>query len=416
MEQENWYKADNVSKVFLATYNQRDTRSLRVSCTLTEKIDPVKLTEALEQTMKLRNMYQVRIRRGIFWHYLEHTDYIPKVTEEHERPCPLLYGKNYKGTVHYSVTYFGRRINLEMFHALTDGTGALDLLSILVVNYLKLVHPDELADVSAGFSSAEGELEQDSFSKFYENDDSQSESGQKAYHIRGLKLPYDQLQFIKVTMPADKVISLSKQSGAGLTSYIGARLMTAIYHDMPAVKRDLPVTVSIPVNLRNYYGTETARNFFNSVSVSHIFKGDETVEDLAKELDIQLKKSLTPENIRHQMNHFQKIERIMAIRIVPLFVKQPVVRHFSLKEAENISAVVSNIGKISIPDEIRCYCDDFEVYCSHSELYMSLCSYNGKLVMGITNGRRNTGVIREFVSGFAADGIETQIEATEVVR
>ena len=106
----------------------------------------------------------------------------------------------------------------------------------------------------------------------------------------------------------------------------------------------------------------------------------------------------------------------MAIRIVPLFVKQPVVRHFSLKEAENVSAVVSNIGKISIPDEIRCYCDDFEVYCSHSELYMSLCSYNGKMVMGITNGRRNTGVIREFVSGFAADGIETQIEATEVVR
>jgi len=416
LERENWYRADNVSKVFLATYDQRDTRTLRVSCTLTENIDPEKLTEALKQTMKLRNMYQVRIRRGIFWHYMEHTDYIPEVTEEHERPCPLLYGKNYKGTVHYSVTYFGKRINLEMFHVLTDGTGALDLLSILVVNYLKLVYPDDLADVSAGFSSAEGELEQDGFSKFYEKDDSQSGPGQKAYHIRGLKLPYDQLQFIKVTMPADKVISLSKQSGAGLTSYIGARLMTAIYHDMPAAKRDLPVTVSIPVNLRNYYGNETARNFFNSVSVSHVFNGNETVEELAKEFDTQLKNDLVPENIRHQMNRFQKIEQVMAVRVVPLFIKQPVVRLFSKKEAENVSAVVSNIGKINIPDKIQRYCDDFEVYCSHSELYMSLCSFKGKLVMGITNGRRNTGVIREFISGFAADGIETRIEATEVVR
>ena len=36
----NWYKIDNVSKVFLATAGNRDTRSFRLSCTLKEDVDP----------------------------------------------------------------------------------------------------------------------------------------------------------------------------------------------------------------------------------------------------------------------------------------------------------------------------------------------------------------------------------------
>ena len=104
MNTENWYKVDNVAKVFLATHNERDTRSLRVSCTLTEPIDPELLQKALDATIKRRPQFQVRIRRGLFWHYLETTDVKPVVLREHERPCPILYGKNYTGILHYSVT------------------------------------------------------------------------------------------------------------------------------------------------------------------------------------------------------------------------------------------------------------------------------------------------------------------------
>ena len=138
MNKENWLKVDNVSKIFLATYNERDTRSLRVSCTLNEDIDPYLLGNALRKTISARNIFQVRIRRGVFWHYIEHTDDIPEVSEEHGRPCPLLYGKNFKGGLHYKVTYYYDKINLDIFHALTDGTGALEFLNMLVINYLKL--------------------------------------------------------------------------------------------------------------------------------------------------------------------------------------------------------------------------------------------------------------------------------------
>lgn len=418
MNNENWYSADNAAKMFLATYSERDTRSIRVSCTLFEQVEPAVLEEALKRTIATRSLFQVRIRRGVFWHYIEHTNALPTVTEEHERPCPVLYGRNYDGVLHYSVTYYRNRINLEVFHALTDGTGAMEFLNVLVLNYLKIKHPEELSEVFVGTGASAGELEQDSFSKFYDREgkDTPVPAAKKAYHIRGLKLPYKQLQFIKVTMPADKVIAGAKQNGASVTSYLGARLMLAIYRDMPALKRRLPVTISIPVNLRNFYSSDTSRNFFNSISISHEFSGGETLASLAKEFDEKLKESLKPEIIHNRMVHFLRLQRMPFLRAVPLVLKLPVIRAFSKKSARSVSAVISNLGIIRVPEELHKYVKGYEMFCSHSELYLSVCTFGSDLVLGITSGCRNTGVLKAFISGLAKDGIDVLLESTEVIR
>lgn len=413
---ENWYKVDNVAKVFLATYNERDTRSLRVSCTLTEPINPDLLQEALKSTIKRRPQFQVRIRRGLFWHYLETTDTSPVVTEEHDRPCPSLYGNNYTGILHYSVTYFHNRINVELFHALSDGTGALEFLNILVRNYLRLKYPKEMKNVSLGYGASADDLAQDSFKKYYSRHGKAAPGVKKSYHIHGRKLPYEQLQFFEITMPSKEVLAMSKQYGVSLSSLIGAKLMMAIYDDMSALKRKQPITISMPVNLRNYYPSETSRNFFNNINISHIFTGDETLESLAKEYDAKLKNILQPEQIRRQMDHYQLIERLFFIRMVPLLIKQPVVKYFSKQENKRVSVVVSNLGIMKIPEEMQQYVKKYSAFCSHSELFMTICSYQDHMTLGITSGYRNTGVLKNFVRGFSKEGIPVQVQATEVVK
>lgn len=412
----NWYKIDNVSKVFLATRNDRDTRSLRVSATLNELIDKESLQTALNNTIKERSLFQVRIRRGLFWHYLERVDELPKVTEETGRPCPILYGSKHKGKLHYSVTYYGNRINIDMFHALTDGTGAMEFLNRLVVSYLAVRYPDKFKNHSIGGSASAAEIEEDSYSKFYDKNGAPAPSYGKAYHISGNKLPYDQLQFFKVDMPVKPFLKEAKDMGVGLTSLVGAKLMMAIYKDMPSLKRKLPVTISVPVNLRNFYESETSRNFFNSVSVSHVFDGTETVQSLAKEFDIKLKESLNPEAIRKQMVNYQRLERLLLIRMIPLFIKQPVVRFFAKKDAKNVSAVISNIGAIKLDKTIESYVKEYGLLCSHNGLYMSVCSFNGNLTFGITSGYKNTNVLRNFITSFYSEDIPINIEATEVIR
>ena len=79
------------------------------------------------------------LRKGLFWHYLEPCNLRPIVKEEYKEPCSRLYIKD-KKTLLFEVTYYKKRINFEVFHVLTDGTGATEFLKELVKNYLYLIH------------------------------------------------------------------------------------------------------------------------------------------------------------------------------------------------------------------------------------------------------------------------------------
>lgn len=432
LETESWSKVDNVAKIFLATHGDRDTRTLRVCCTLTEPVDPEVLTKALKSTIKSRKLFQVRIRRGLFWHFLEPTKEMPVILKEHERPCPVLYGDNNKGKLHYSVTYYHNRINVEIFHALTDGTGAIEFMNSLVAKYLRLKYPKEMEGVVLNSGGSETDLSEDSYSHFYEKNTKAADVvkdlgnyikkqeektyGRKAYHIRGGKLPYNQLQFFEITLKSSEVIAQAKAMGVGVSGLIGARLMLAIYKDMPASKRKLPISISLPVNLRNYYPSETSRNFFNSITVSHKFTGDETEEDLAKEFGEKMKESLKPEQIKKQMNNYQKFERWFIVRMIPLAIKQPALRLISQFSAKNVSAVISNLGVMKLPEQMQPYVENYSALCSHSELFMTVCSYGDNMTFGITSCYKSTATIKNFLRSFTKHGAEAVINATEVTR
>lgn len=139
---ETWYKVDNVAKVFLASVSRRDPRVFRVSCTLNEDVDPDRLNQALEQTARENPQFQVTLHRGLFWHYFESTNLKPQAVPETLAPCAMLYGPQIKNELLYRVSYYGARINVEMFHAISDGNGGMVFLKTLVHNYLQLKIPN----------------------------------------------------------------------------------------------------------------------------------------------------------------------------------------------------------------------------------------------------------------------------------
>ena len=415
MSRDNWYKVDNVAKVFLATAAKRDTRTLRVSCTLWDEIDPSLLQEAVLSAIQERPQFQVRIRRGLFWHYMEDTDLQPVVTEEHERICPILYVPG-RAMLHYNVTYFGNRINLDLFHAISDGTGALEFLNIIVLDYLKLKYPGKYDEVTNHSGASEDDLNQDSYKQFFGSMGLKGSSLKYAYHPSGLKLPYDQLQFFEVHMPVDQLLPKAKELGVSLTSYIGARFMLAIKDDIPPRKRKTPVNVSLPVNLRNYYPSHTSRNFFNNINVSHVFDEEISLEDLAKEFDAKMKENLTEEHIKKQMDNFETMEYVAPVRAVPLFIKQWVVRYGSKVTDKKVSLVLSNLGVQKPPKEISPLIANYAGFCSSSNLFSTMTSYNGDLTLGISSPYSNTRVIKTMVRDLAADGVDIKVYATEVIR
>ena len=416
MASANWYRIDNVSKVFLATLGERDTRSFRLSCTLKEEIDPELLQQAVISAIEDRPQVQVRIRRGVFWHYMEDTDLMPVVKQEDNRICPLLYVPS-KTMLHYQVTYFGKRINLDISHVLADGTGAMEFLNIIVLDYLRRKYPGELDDITVHSGASEGDLSQDSYRQFFGSKNlSHGPARKKAYRLGGLKLPYNQLQFFEIHLPTSQILPRAKELKVSLTSYLGALWMLAIRDDMPPRKRQLPVTISLPVNLRNYYPSKTARNFFNSVNVTHVFDSEISLEELALEFDTALKSQLTEENVKKQMDSFETMEYVAPVRIVPLFIKQLVVRHFTKKSNKKVSMTFSNMGVQKPPQELGERIDNYSGFCSTNTIFSTMFGYGDNLTLGVSSAYMNTGVIKNFVRSLSESGVDITICATEVIR
>ena len=137
-----WRKLDNAALAFPLVTGKDDTRVFRFYCQLKEKVDGEILQSALDQAMEKYPLFQAVLRKGLFWFYLEHRSLRAVVKQETEPPCSRLYIPDKKSLL-FQVSYDKNRINFEVFHALTDGTGAMHFLQELVSNYLKKAHPKQ---------------------------------------------------------------------------------------------------------------------------------------------------------------------------------------------------------------------------------------------------------------------------------
>ena len=419
IKRRKWQQVDNVANMFLATYNRRDPRVMRVSCTLKEEIDPAVLQDALNATVSIRPQFQVKIHRGMFWRYIEETQDMPVVSKEKDRICPQLYFQDRPERPLYKVTWFNNRINMDIFHAISDGTGAMEFLNILVVEYLRRVHPEVIKDIHFYGEETSEELTENSFKTNFDKDRHTPlipESNKIAYHPPYRKLPFDQLQFFEAHMPLGIVKDRAKNFGVTVSSYIGAAMMMGIIDSMPAGKRKKPVTISMPVNLRNFYKSSSLRNFFNNVSITHIYDGKETLKTLSAEYQKKLTDELEPERVKDQMNYFQGFQNQWAVRAVPLALKEPGLNFFAKQNEKRVSAVLSNIGVVKFPNEIGDYIDHFTGYCSSENPFVVLCSFKDVLTLGIAYPYSDPKIIRKFINILSEKGIPVKLYATEVVR
>ncbi len=419
MKHSKWQNVDNVANLFLATYNNRDTRTMRICCVLKERVDPCILQLALDETVRIRPQFQVRLHKGIFWRYIEDSTDLPVVTEEKGRVCPLLFFHDRPEQPLYKVTYWRNRINLDMFHAIGDGTGAMEFMNIMITEYLKAKYDDVPNDYQAQGEETPEQLSENSFKSNFDKESEPISDGvkqKKAYRPYGRKIPYEQLQFFELHLSAVEVLKKAKEYGVNLSSYIGAAMMLALLQDMPASRRKEDVTISMPVNLRNYYESSSMRNFFNSINISHSYQGGETLASLCAEYLEKMRESLKPDNIKRQMNYFQNFQQKWPIRIVPLAIKELGILLAAKQSYKHISAIVSNIGEVKLPEELSRHIEYYSAYCSSEYIFIVLCGFKDKMTISISYPYSDTRILRRFIKILREDDIAIRLYATEVVR
>ena len=152
------------------------------------------------------------------------------------------------------------------------------------------------------------------------------------------------------------------------------------------------------------------------MNVTHVFDSEITLEELAKEFDVELKSQLTEENVKKQMDIFETMEYVAFVRIVPLFIKQLVVRHFTLKSGKKVTMTFSNMGVQKPPKALGDRIANYSGFCSTNSIFSTMFGYGENLTLGVSSAYTNTGVVKNFVRSLSESGVDITVCATEVIK
>lgn len=404
-QQKQWSRLDNAAKIFPPTSSRRSTKVFRLVCELNEPVDKEYLQRAMELTAESFPLYRSVLKKGLFWYYFEESDIRPEVTEENLPVCSRIYNVDRHGLL-FRVSYYECRINLEVFHALADGSGALLFLRTMVYHYLALRHG--LGGSFADGDSAREQMQLDAFYKYYDKTGAvPRQVRHKAYRVRGDKFPG--LSVTEGIMSAKSVLEQAHLHQATLSEFLVAQLICSISEGMAVRERNHPVIVSVPVDLRRFFPAQTARNFFGVMQVKVDVREAQTLEQVLKCVRESFQRQLNRDNMAGIISRYSSIENNPLARAVPLQLKIPILRLAGLWSDRSDTAGFSNVGRIVMPDDALPHIRLFDVYFSTKRPQLCLCSFGDTLTVSMSSPLKDTSVQRRFFRRLTALGVNVQV-------
>lgn len=414
-----WRRLDNSAKIFPVSSGKKYSTVFRISAVLEEKIDKKILQKAVEETLEKYISFKVRMKTGMFWYYLEDNPKKPIVEEENEYPCKYiepLSSNNYL----FKVTYFEKKINIDIFHSLTDGNSGAIFFKEIVYKYIELSHPTEFEEEIRKAKKIEYNTE-DSYMKNYNKKAKSNASSKKAYVLKGNKIALGAISAIHEIMDVEKLRKICKNKNVTITQYLTAVLIYCIYEEnYKKSKCKKPIKICIPVNLRKYFTSMTISNFFSYITVEAEMQKDNlnTFDKILEFVKKDFEKRLSEEEIVKTMSANVKIGNNPFIRGIPLFIKKIVVRIGYIEIRKYTTTTFSNVGRIGIIGKYRKYINNFMFLLAPEpveKIKCAACSYEDKLTFSFTSILDDSKIEKRFYEFLKSQGIDIQIETNGVL-
>lgn len=402
---EKWSKLDSTANLFPAVTTTHNSSVFRVAALLRDPVEPVALQQAADIIRRRFSPLFARMRTGVFWNYFEENDEPFSIQPEQEPPCANIYPVQNRGYF-LRVLYGGHRVSVEVFHALTDGSGAIELLKSLLYEYCSLRY--------CPLPSAEGILTgetlpapywEDSFLKYF----SHSKTGMtsslhpapNAFRLRGTPLPASGNRVLCGVLSAHALQQAAKSRDATITAYLSAVMAAAIARAFPdSSSKPRPVVITVPVNLRRRFPSCTLRNFFGVVNITCPFAEANDPENSVKKLNRQLAEGTSLESLQQLSAENLALTRSPVSRSVPLLLKDlfvPLGFHMMGESKKTIT--ISNLGKVSLPKELEVFLLHLECVLyptAKSPLNCGIVSVGDRLTISFSQTIQETDVPREF--------------------
>ncbi len=412
----NWYELDNAAKIVPSTAKGANTRVFRLTCELKEDVNKEILQRALDDTIEEFPFFNCVLHRGIFWYYLEDSNLKPQVVEENSPACLPIYIPGKKNLL-YRVNFFRKRINLEMFHVLADGTGAFMFFKNLVTRYIQIRYNiSEDIKPSDDFSVEEKNVDAftDNYSKQKGLKQLKEMSSVKAYQVSGEVddnlLPH----LLEGTVSASKFLELAHKHNTTVGVLCVALYIKAVIQGMSRRQMKKHVVVSVPVNLRQFFKSGTARNFFGVINIDYApmnYTGE--LSSITEQVARDYKEKLSSENIEKTMNSYSALEHNLAIKMVPLPIKDFTIGLFDRAAKKGVTTSMSNLGLIKMPEEVSDYIDRFSAFMTAASQQVCVCTFKDRMVFGEVSPYKTHKTMLNFFRCLTEEGLEIELATND---
>lgn len=421
-----WVRLDNAAKIYPAARSKNWSNVFRQSMTLSEKVDTEVLKSALEVIIKRFPSIAARLRKGVFWYYLEQVEATPEIREEKSYPLCFMSKKETRKCA-FRVIVYNERIAVEFFHSLTDGTGAMIFLKNLVAEYLEQKYgieiplEDGVLDRKAAPSAEELE---DCFPK-NAGPVPASRRDTDAWRMSGQLQPDGFLNLTCFKLPVKEALEQAHRHNATLTVFMSAVMMKALLNlqneKKPNRKRQKLIKLLIPVNLRQLYPTATLRNFAMYVIPEINPKlGDYTFDEIVSVIQHKMGFDFTQKHMSSVIATNVNDEKNSLVRLVPLPIKNIVMKMVFNSVGEKKSCLsFSNIGLVKLPETMRSYVKrmDFILSVQAKAPYnCGMLSYGDTVYINFIRNIQNPELERHFFEVLKELGLSAQVESNRNER
>lgn len=417
----DWVRLDNAAKIYPAARTRQWTAVFRLSVTLTEEVDPRLLQQALETTLERIPLFAYRLRRGVFWFFLDRQHRAPRIEPDVQNPCARMQ-LNGRDAFLFRLRYHDRRIAVEIFHSLADGTGGLTFLMTLTAEYLRLKYGKRIPEAPYVLDvrkPPKPEEWEDSF-LIHAREGVRSRSEEKAYHLTGHPLGAGGIGLVTGMVDTAELKSLAHRCHATVNVLLASVLLKALLDVQAADKRKAqrkkPVKLSMPVNLRRYYPSGTLRNFssYFNASINPTY-GHYTLEDIVEQVRHFAALEGAEQMINARMSTNVAAEKNALLRAVPLLIKTPVLKMmYALTGERFFTTTLSNLGDLRLPEEMLRHVERADFILGPSKQNKTACgviSAGGLTSISFSRTVQESDTERAFFSSLVKMGLHVTVES-----
>ena len=419
----NWFKLDNAAKIYPASHSRSWSNLFRLSATLYEDVDVAVLAQALKNTIPRFPSICARLSEGLFWYYLRPVDTPPEIMAEYSYPLAYMTKKEMK-TCAFRVIVYRKRIAVEIFHALTDGTGATFFVKSLLAEYLELKHGIEIPCEYGVLSRREQPKHCETEDSFLKNAAPVKETRKdtNAWSIQGT---YEDDGYVNITnfqMSAEHILRLAHEKGVSVNTYLSAVLMKAMltlqFDLIKNPKKYKPVKLLIPINLRPIFDSKTLRNFaLYTIPELDPRLGDYSLDEICSLVHHKVGTYATKKNMAKMIETNVADERNPALRIVPLFIKNIVMKMVFNSVGERKSCLsFSNLGVVKMPEIMTNYIERVDFILGPQAQAPYNCSaytYGGVLNVTFSRDIKEARLENYFFRQLHALGVEVTVQSNQ---